>query len=202
MKPNDDVWPNIIVEDCSSSQPLGQSLASTNSTDIKGNGEIQLVEPSSSTPPAGKIGNLIPYQGSSTLRKRRSTNSIDLEPGSKHRLDHLASSTFEALEAGGSNPTSSQKYVAAEPLTSTAESSYQQEDTQSCHQSLRSTLPEDNGSLIEPDIAPDELFHAFPKRRWLRPLVLAVVGFCIMTLMVLGNLIYTIVETARGNSVL
>jgi hypothetical protein len=190
MKPNDDVWPNIIVEDCSSSQPLGRSLASSNSTDIKGNGEIHL-EPSSSTPPAGKIGKLTPYQGSSILRKRRSTNSIDLEPGSKHRVDHLASS-FDALqEAGLYNTTSSQKYVAAEPLTSTAESAYQQEDTQSCHRSLRSTLPEDNGSLIEPDIAPDELFRAFPKRRWLRPLVLAVVGFCIMTLMVLGNLIYT-----------
>jgi hypothetical protein len=35
------------------------------------------------------------------------------------------------------------------------------------------------------------LFHAFPERKYFRSVILAQLGFVIMTVLVLGNLIYT-----------
>src|SRR5579859_4742556 len=55
--------------------------------------------------------------------------------------------------------------------------------------SLHSSVVEQ--SLTELDPQPPELFHAFPEKGWFRAIPLAVGGFLIMTLLVLGNLIYT-----------
>jgi hypothetical protein len=55
------------------------------------------------------------------------------------------------------------------------------------------------------------LFHAFRESRWVRSVVIAKIGFIIMSLMVLGNLIYSyhtsptwtncsVVMAAKGNS--
>lgn len=37
----------------------------------------------------------------------------------------------------------------------------------------------------------EALFHAIPESKWVRPVILAIVGFVVMTVMVLGNIIYT-----------
>ncbi|RFU30942.1 hypothetical protein B7463_g5397, partial [Scytalidium lignicola] len=44
------------------------------------------------------------------------------------------------------------------------------------------------------------VFMAFPERKWLQKIVVAKIALAIVTCCVLGNLVYTIVETARGNS--
>jgi hypothetical protein len=46
-------------------------------------------------------------------------------------------------------------------------------------------------SLGESEPPPVHLFYAFPERGWFKSIPLAIVGFIIMTLLVVGNLIYT-----------
>ena len=55
--------------------------------------------------------------------------------------------------------------------------------------SLHSSVGEESLTEMEPQ--PPELFHAFPEKGWFRSIPLAIGGFLIMTLLVLGNLIYT-----------
>jgi hypothetical protein len=55
--------------------------------------------------------------------------------------------------------------------------------------SLHSSVDEESLTELEPQ--PPELFHAFPEKGWFRSIPLAIGGFLIMTLLVLGNLIYT-----------
>ncbi|KAL7272460.1 hypothetical protein RUND412_004727 [Rhizina undulata] len=50
----------------------------------------------------------------------------------------------------------------------------------------------------EDQLAP--AFKAFPEEKWIRSMVVAKVSLAVVTCSVLGNFIYTIVETAKGNS--
>jgi hypothetical protein len=51
----------------------------------------------------------------------------------------------------------------------------------------------------EEDLSPPH-FVAFQDRKWLREIFVAKAALTIVTLCVLGNLIYTIIQTAKGNN--
>lgn len=63
----------------------------------------------------------------------------------------------------------------------------------STHPSLDRQRPDQPERAILADSQGDRLFRAFPRSRWVRSVTIATLGFVIMTLMVLGNLIYTYV---------
>lgn len=75
-----------------------------------------------------------------------------------------------------------------------------QNGTQLSHHSIRSETPISTSSRhgsnhsrthTESQSSTEALFHAIPTSKWVRPVVLAIVGFVVMTVMVLGNIIYT-----------
>jgi hypothetical protein len=109
-----------------------------------------------------------------TLRRRnnsraRSLLSVDLEDGSEVPNDRI--SPFEAIEV--------------EDKSNPAESSQPRHSMR--HQSNSSS------SISQLDDSPPDpvVFRAFPELKWFRSIVFAVIGFVIMTMIVLGNLIYT-----------
>lgn len=123
--------------------------------------------------------------------RKNSVNSIDLERGSAIGNDRSSASPRNTIrESGDSSPRSSD----AKGLVFVVESS-NQINRQSDPVSLPSfSEPGKSGQPLttEPDLPVDEdLFHAFSETRWFRSVPFAMVGFSVMTLMVLGNLVYT-----------
>jgi len=124
------------------------------------------------------------------LQRRRSGSftTIDLENG-----DRVAQGRETSIKEEVGETAEMEFFVVPPP------GSIHVDDAQSLQGiSLHSVNPEagDNstdsraGTPQEPEV----LFHAFPRSRWFRPIWIAVVGFCVMTLMVLGDLIYTYVS--------
>jgi hypothetical protein len=184
LEDNND-WSHIIVTPDHSAS-VGQTYQHSNSEGIAAYDEIQRESPA--LIPL-KMDSLGPHElGGNRLRLRKS--SIVVEEGSRIRIEATS------VETGRYPDSTSSNFLDPEALRSVVETTNQDggsDSAQSRHTSLHSSLPGDNDSSNEPRPQSQELFHAFPETRWFRSITFAVVGFCIMTLMVLGNLIYTYV---------
>lgn len=154
-------------------------------------------------------GHLLPTTGGGHLRRRsgsRRLDSIDLEQGSG--IDTLRLGTGEQgvrrrsgsrrldsvdLEIGGPNEASrpaSDHYVESQGHVASSISLNGSVDADEAITVLNE--PGSNHSSSHGLSSPDEVvFRAFPERRWFKSVIFAQVGFVLMTLMVLGNLIYT-----------
>ena len=176
-------WSHIIVtQDRSAS--VGQTYQHSNSEGLATYDEIQ---PESPALIPRKLDSLGPHEpGGNRLRLRKS--SIVVEEGSRIRIE------ASSIETGRYPDNTNSNSLDSEALRSVVETTNQndgRDPAQSRHTSLHSSLPVDDDSSNEPGPQPQALFHAFPETRWFRSITFAVAGFCIMTLMVLGNLIYT-----------
>ena len=114
-----------------------------------------------------------------TPRARRAESvssavSCDLERGEAlPRTNH--SSISSRLSAGTNSTDNIQDQLSA----------YHSESNRS---SERRRSPDPHGTIANDD---ESLFVAFRESRWIRSVVIAKIGFVVMTLMVLGNLIYS-----------
>ena len=138
-------------------------------------------------------------QGGNVLQRRsgrsKSINSADLERGSM--TGNNRNSTLPQ-DAEKYQDSSSQTSLDEEAVISVVETSQRAEDpnTMPCSNvSLHSSLPRRDESISEPELQVPELFHAFPEAKWFRSTIFAVAGFCTMTMIVLGNLIYTYIPS-------
>jgi hypothetical protein len=84
--------------------------------------------------------------------------------------------------------------------TSIPDDELDHDGTQLSHRSIRSETLNSTSSRrgsnhsrtnTESQSSTEALFHAIPESKWVRPVILAIVGFVVMTVMVLGNIIYT-----------
>jgi hypothetical protein len=187
----DDDWPNIVVVQHRQSGSIGRTSEPLTS---KAFSEIQSESPAA-TPIDGKLGNLGASTPSGNLLRHRSRskskNSVDLENGPVIRHHGISADLYETrkhLDDPGQNS------LDAKVLTSVVETLNQTDQnnlTHSCQLSFRSSIPASNVSTTELEPQVPDLFHAFPETRWFGSVTFAAVGFCVMTLLVFGNLIYT-----------
>ena len=174
----------------------------TFSTSIESYDEIQPESLATTPLESGNLNLSAPRGNVLQRRKSRSINSLDLERGpGAVRISTLSQDTGNDLD------NSSQKSF-YENAATVASPSHYIEGSAASHQSSLSERDADTRGSEE---GAPELFRAFPESKWFRSVVFAVIGFCVMTLMVLGNLIYTycslpppsdlrIVQTAQGHS--
>lgn len=113
-----------------------------------------------------------------TTLTRLRASSINIQP-------HSPSHSGTLRSRSGSNRSSSH----SQTCTSTP-----LENHQSANQ-RRSLSFEERGVMVQ-----EVVFKAFPDKKWWKSLVVAKIALGVVTAAVLGNLAYTIVDTARGNS--
>jgi hypothetical protein len=135
----------------------------------------------------------LPPSRTASIRSERIVSSMQLRAPRSRRTQSISSSVSRDLERGeGVVPRIVHSSVQQQSRdsgsgsdNSDAASVYQQPEWNDSSERLESanTTPEmTNGA---------PLFHAFRETRWVRSVVIAKIGFVIMTLMVLGNLIYS-----------
>ena len=116
-----------------------------------------------------------------------SIDPVDLEKGSVKAND--VNSDLPREKDNSSKESWDQDAVV--PVVETSNQVEHPRPSPSPDESLHSARPERDESTNESELQVQQLFHAFPDTKWFRSEVFAGFGFCIMTLMVLGNLIYT-----------
>lgn len=127
------------------------------------------------------VGGVIQRRGSQTS----SLKLLDLEQGYTNRDDQQDKGKYPEDDSDEKSP----------PPPKTVETLFARTDTSPApsHHVSSVHLSLGDESLAESEPPPVHLFYAFPERGWFKSIPLAIVGFIIMTLLVVGNLIYTYV---------
>ena len=142
--------------------------------------------------PAASLGTEVNHHAPGNACQWRIDNSKSIDPVDLERGSVTGNDVNSVLPQD--TEKSSQEFCDQNATIPVVESSNQVEHSRtspSPDESLHSPPPERDESTSESESQGHQLFHAFPEKRWFRSDVFAGVGFCIMTLMVLGNLIYT-----------
>lgn len=143
---------------------------------------------------AGTVGDsmLAPSRPAASVKSERILTPLQLHAPRARRAESISSAVSRDLERGDALPRfvqSSRSSRHSGSDNSNPPSLVHRTESNASSEALERRQPADTNTNAHDDF--EHLFVAFRESRWIRSVVIAKVGFLTLTIMVLGNLIYS-----------